>query len=152
MSFQDQIKQQIEKLLFLMGVAGSVAVEEREGRLVFNITSEDSPILIGQYGANLAALQHLVRAMTRKTVPEEGTPTPFIIDVEGYRQEREEFLVELAKQAAERVRQTKQTLILKPMNAHDRFVIHTYFSALDDLETSSVGDDPERRIVIKLKA
>jgi spoIIIJ-associated protein len=57
----------------------------------------------------------------------------------------------LARQVAERVRETHQTLVLKPMSSSDRRIIHSALAQTPDLATESIGEDPERRIVIKLK-
>lgn len=151
MSAQENIKQRIEKLLQLMGISGRVVIEDRDGKLVFNIRSDDSPMLIGQYGVNMMALQHLVRLLARRALPADQSHPEFIIDVEDYRKNRDEFLIELATQAAARVRETGQALMLKPMSSYDRFVIHTQLSASADLISESTGEEPERRIVIKLK-
>ncbi len=154
MSNQEKIKEQIQKILQLLGVEGSIVIEDRGGNLVFNIKTEDSRLLIGLHGASLNALQHLARLLVRKELSVEsgqGEPVEFFLDVEDYRKNREEFLNELARQAAGRVRETRQTLILKPMSSYDRFVIHSFLSKTDDLITESVGEEPERRVVIKLK-
>lgn len=150
MSNQEKISQQIEKLLELMGVEGTVAIEDRQGRLVFNIHTPDSSVLIGQYGSHLQALQHITRVLARRLLPAEEEVN-FYLDVEDYRRDREQFLVELARQAAFRVRQTKQTLVLKPMSSFERFVIHSSLATNEDLVTESIGEEPERRIVIKPK-
>lgn len=154
MSRQEQIKEIIAKLLDLLMIEGSVAIEDREGQLFFNIKTEDSHMLIGHYGQNLKALQHLARLIARAQEEKENVeqPTYFSLDVGDYRRERTEFLGALARQAASRVRETKQTLILKPMNSSDRKMIHMSLSDSDDLITESIGDEPERRVVIKLKA
>lgn len=150
MANQERIKVQIEKLLDLLGVQGTVAIEDRTGQLVFNIRTPESRMLIGQHGAHLKALQHLSRLLVRRGegVTEEGA-ADFYVDVEDYRKNRDEFLVALAHQAAERVRQTGQTLVLKPMASSDRRVIHATLSDLSDLTTESTGEEPERRITIK---
>jgi spoIIIJ-associated protein len=149
---QEKIKQQIQKLLELMGVTGTVAIEDRAGQLTFNIKTQEPKLLIGQYGANLNALQHIVRLLVR---PQESatleSAVNFIVDVEDYRKERQQFLEALARQAAERVRSTKQTLVLKPMNRSDRWVIHTQLAQYEDLISESEGEEPERKIVIKPK-
>lgn len=143
------IKQEISKLLELLKINGDISVEDRAGQLFFNIKTEDSKMLIGQHGQNLKAFQHIVRLLVRK--PDGQERQYFSVDVDDYRREREEFLEALARKAASRVRETKQTLILKPMTSSDRKMIHTSLSNFDDLITESIGDEPERRIVIKLK-
>ncbi|MBI4054214.1 MAG: KH domain-containing protein [Candidatus Doudnabacteria bacterium] len=148
---QEKIQQQIQKLLELLGVRGTVAIEDREGELVFNIKSEDSSLLIGQYGATLFALQYLARLLVKRSFLPQEEPSQFTIDVENYRKDREEFLAELARQAAMRVRETKQRLVLKPMSSYERFVIHSHLSQNTDLITESIGEEPERRVVIRPK-
>ena len=150
---QEKIKQVVQKLLDLMMVQATISTEDREGHLYFNIKSDDSNLLIGQYGQALKSFQHIVRLLVRKEEEKEGleNPTLFSIDVGDYRRERGEFLEALARKAASRVRETQQDLILKPMNSSDRKMIHMSLSASDDLITESIGDEPERRIKIKLK-
>ena len=150
---KEKIKQQILGLLKIMGVEASVAAEDRNGQLVFNIKTADSKLLIGQYGANLNALQHIVRLLVRPntTAGEEEGPVAFSLDVEDYRKERQRFLEALAQQAAQRVRDTRQTLVLKPMSRPDRWVIHTELSKYKDLVSQSEGEEPERKVIIKPK-
>jgi len=74
-----------------------------------------------------------------------------LILVENYKKSREEFLRELARQAAARVRETKENLLLKPMSAYERRVVHAEIGALPDIMSESIGQEPERRVLIKPK-
>jgi len=150
---QEKIKQVIQKLLDLMMVQSTISTEDREGHLYFNIKTDDSNLIIGQYGQTLKSLQHMARLLARREEEKEGGegPTLFSIDVGDYRRERGEFLEALARKAASRVRETQQDLILKPMNSSDRKMIHLSLASSEDLVTESIGDEPERRIKIKLK-
>ncbi len=133
-----------------MNISAEIESEEApEGVVIFNLKTPDSGILIGNHGANLSALQYLTRVLVHKQIPEI---VHFIVDVEGYKKSREEFLRELARQAAARVRDTKETLLLKPMASYERRVVHAEISKLPDIATESVGEEPERRIVIKPKS
>lgn len=151
---QEKIKKIIEKLLTLMMITGSISTEDREGRLFFNLKTEDSNLLIGQYGQTLKSLQHIARLLARREEEKAGeeTPTMFSLDIDDYRRERGEFLEALARKAATRVRETRRDLILKPMNSSDRKAIHMSLSESNDLVTESIGEEPERRVKIKLKA
>jgi spoIIIJ-associated protein len=154
MTHQDHIRQHIETLLELIGIEGSVAIEDRDGQLVFNIKTSDSRMLIGQYGAHLRAFQHITRLLVRRASEDmqaENFPE-FYVDIEDYRRNRDEFLKALARQAAERVRETKETLFLKPMHSYERRVIHSEISKLDYVVSLSEGQEPERRVVIRPKA
>lgn len=142
------IKQVIAEILQHMGVEAEIENRFLEETVIFNLRTQDSGMLIGQYGANLNALQYLARLMAFRRL---GEAIRFVIDVEDYKKSREEFLRELARQAADRVRETKESLLLKPMSAYERRVVHAEISSLSDIETESVGEEPERRILIKPK-
>lgn len=152
-SLQELTLHTIEEVLRLLGITEvNIAIEDRAGRVFYNLKTPDSNLLIGQYGQNLKSLQHIIRILVRRKLGHENTEVlDFGLDVEGYRREREEFLEALARKAASRVRETKQLLILKPMGSADRKIIHSFLSQSQDLTTESVGEEPERRIVIKLK-
>lgn len=144
------VKDILQELLGHMGIPAEIEAEgSSEGTVIFNLKTADSGILIGQYGGNLTALQYLARLLAYKKFPQD--PLRFVIDVEGYKKNREEFLRELARQAAARVRETRESLLLKPMLAYERRVIHAELSELPDIATESVGEEPERRILIKPK-
>ncbi len=145
---QQTIKQIILELLQHMGISGEITTQVPGEPVLFNLKTEDSAMLIGSHGVNLGALQYLTRLLAYKKLRE---PVSFILDVEGYKKSREEFLRELARQAAARVRETQESLLLKPMAAYERRVIHEEISSLPDIATESVGDEPERRILIKPK-
>lgn len=146
---QEIVKTVLQEMLKYMEVRAEIETEVSEETSIFNVRTEDSGILIGQYGGNLGALQYLARVLVHKKLPEG---VHFIVDVEGYKKSREEFLRELARQAAARVRDTKETLLLKPMASYERRVVHAEISKLPDIATESVGEEPERRILIKPKS
>ncbi|MBI4050685.1 MAG: KH domain-containing protein [Candidatus Doudnabacteria bacterium] len=145
---QELIKKVLRELLENMGVSAEIETGVSEETLFFNIKTSDSGILIGNHGNNLAALQYLARVLVHKQLPET---VPFVVDVEGYKKSRVEYLQELARQAAERVRETKEILYLKPMSSYERRVVHAEISKYSDIETTSEGEEPERRVVIRAK-
>jgi len=145
---QQTIKDVLRSILDFMEIQAEIETRVSDETLVFNLKTEDSSLLIGQHGANLNALQYMTRILSYKKLSE---PAYFVVDVEGYKQEREEFLRELAQAAAERVRDTKESLLLKPMSSYERRVVHAEISKTTDIMTESVGDEPERRILIKPK-
>lgn len=142
------VKGVLLELLNKMGIEAEIEVQESEGLTLFNLKTEDSGILIGQHGGHLGALQYMTRVLAHKKL---SGLVPFVVDVEGYKRHREEYLRELARQAAARVRETKETLVLKPMMAYERRVIHAELSQFSDIASESEGEEPERRILIKPK-
>ena len=101
--------------------------------------------LIGRKGERLSALQHLVNLMLSK---EMGSWTRVLVDVEDYRGRRERQLRDLALRAASRVVETGKMLQLEPMPALERRWIHLTLRDHPDVSTQSIGEEPNRRVVI----
>jgi spoIIIJ-associated protein len=101
--------------------------------------------LIGRKGERLSALQHLVNLMLSRKM---GEWTRVLVDVEDYRGRRERQLHDLAMRAAERVAETGKMLQLEPMPALERRWIHIALREHPDVLTQSVGEEPNRRIVV----
>ncbi len=114
-----------------------------------NVEVSDGSALIGTDGNNLVALQHLIRVIWRR---QTQYPSPrFLLDINGYRQERREYLRELAKETADRVSTENRLVVLKPMNAFERRLVHLALAADDRVLTESLGEERERRIIVKPK-
>ncbi|MCL5666457.1 MAG: hypothetical protein M1383_01675 [Patescibacteria group bacterium] len=152
----DQTKQAIEELLGKCGIKGSVEFEESITKgLIFNISSPDSYLLIGRQGATLHALQILVQALVaRRLTRQPAGPEPFwfSLDVDDYKRKREWYLKETAKGAAEQCKRTGRPVALEPMPNYERRFIHAYLQEnFPDMESSSIGEDPRRKVVIRQK-
>jgi spoIIIJ-associated protein len=101
--------------------------------------------LIGRKGERLSALQHLVNLMLSKQI---GEWTRVLVDVEDYRGRRERQLREIALRAAARVVETGKMLQLEPMPALERRWIHLSLRDNPDVVTQSIGEEPNRRVVV----
>jgi spoIIIJ-associated protein len=101
--------------------------------------------LIGRKGERLSALQHLVNLMLSRQM---GAWTRVLVDVEDYRGRRERQLREIAERAAQRVIETGKMLQLEPMPALERRWIHLALKDHADVATQSIGEEPNRRIVV----
>jgi spoIIIJ-associated protein len=139
----------LEKLLDLMGFNVTVTVESGETSRL-NVTGDGDErealgALIGRKGERLSALQHLVNLMLSR---ELGTWTRVLVDVEDYRGRRERQLREIAERAAQRVIETGKMLQLEPMPALERRWIHLALRNHQDVATQSIGEEPNRRIVV----
>lgn len=140
------ITETLQELLRRLCVEAEIETRFLEDVTVFNVRSADSALLIGTHGASLGSLQHLLRVLVSRKISE---PAHIVLDVEDYKKSREDFLRELAKQAAERVIDTKQTLLLKPMMPYERRVVHSEIAHFPEVVSESQGEDPERRVLIK---
>jgi len=125
-------------LIERMGYAGKVSILFRDNhKLGIKIDSGFSSILIGKKGKNLDALQLLLNIYAGRLGKED---TRIILDTENYRIRREESLVRLAYNVAEKVRESRGSILLEPMNPFDRWLIHTTLNDIGDVETKSEGD------------
>jgi spoIIIJ-associated protein len=133
-----------------MGIACQVEAKEVEDEgqagLIFNIKTEESNYLIGQYGVNLQALQHIARILFRSKTENRAD---FILDVNSYRQEKNESIAELAKKTAEQSLREGRAITLRPMSAYERRLVHMELSKNEQIKTESVGEGEDRRVVVK---
>lgn len=142
----ETIKAKILELFSRMGMPVEIYERAEEGRTVLNLKTPDAQILIGKQGANLEALQHIVRLLVR----DQQERVPFALDIDDYREKRQIYLKEIARKAAHQARSSNRSVALPPMNSSERRVVHNYLSLFSDLTSASQGQDPNRRIVIRL--
>jgi len=155
------IKETVVELLDIMGLEANIEEERIEdvggGQEVYtiNLMTEDPNLLIGQYGSNLQSLQHLAgiiirRKLLEKSGDENGNnEIRFNIDVNDYKKQKKESIVKLADTIANQVVYNKNSVVLRPMSAYERKMVHLEISLRDNLTTESVGDDLMRRVIIK---
>lgn len=148
----EQVKHIILDLLDKMDITGTVEFEESITKgLVFNIFSPDSYLLIGRQGATLHSLQILIQALAGKRMA-GSEPLLFTVDVDDYKRKREWYLKETARQASQQVKTTGRSVALEPMPSYERRYIHSYLQEFEpELITESIGEDPYRKIIIKIK-
>ncbi|MBQ3055700.1 MAG: protein jag [Oscillospiraceae bacterium] len=129
-----------------MGVEATATVTETEdGNLAIDLAGENMGLLIGRRGETLDALQHITNLVVNRGAEKHVRVT---MDTENYRQKREESLIRLAKKTASQVVKYRRNRTLEPMNAYERHVIHTALQEFENVDTSSVGTEPNRRVVI----
>jgi len=138
----------LKKVCASMSVTAEFEMTQRGQHWLINITGAELGILIGRRGDTLEALQYLTNLAVAKQLSEK---VRVIIDVEGYRQRREETLARLAKRLSEKVKRTGNRVVLEPMNPHERRIIHTALQDDPRISTFSEGEEPNRKVVISLK-
>ena len=115
------------------------------------MTGEGSSVLIGHHGDTLDALQYLTNlAGAQKNENGERIKTRVTVDVEGYRAKREETLRALARRKAEQAIKNNKSVMLEPMSAYERRIIHSEVQSIEGVSTNSIGNDSNRKIVIFL--
>jgi len=139
---EDLLNEIVEK----MHVVASVEVSEGDSTIDAAIEGEDAALLIGREGRTLDALQLLVNIIINKGREDR---TKIIVDVEGYKEKRQENLQQMANSLAQKVAQEKQPLSLEPMNPFERRIIHMALRESTEVITESQGEGIERHVVIK---
>lgn len=145
------LKEILQALLSQMGFAG-VAVEvfthdkDPQQKIVSLLSDQDLSMLIGRNGQNLSALEHLARAMAFKKDPQQAN---FSLDINDYRRSKARFIVQNAVEVANRVRSTQKAEALLPMSAYERRLVHVELASCPDVETESIGEEPQRRVVVR---
>ena len=133
-----------------MGVQVAVYVEEsREGVLSLRLIGDTLGILIGRRGETLDALQYLTSLRVNKGNEDYIRVT---LDTENYRAKREDSLRRYAVRMANRAQKTGRRVVVEPMNPYERRIMHTALQDHPAVETHSEGEEPNRRVVITLKA
>ena len=122
-----------------------------DGTRRITIVGEDASALIGHHGDTLDALQYLANlASARKNINGERDKSRVTLDIEGYRTKREETLRALARRMAQKALRNKRSVMLEPMSAYERRIIHSEIQSIEGVSTNSIGSDNNRKIVIFL--
>lgn len=146
------IKESIKELLEKAGFSSEVEVKktispEGQDGVTCNIkTKEDSNLLIGQYGINLQSFQHIARMIIRKKISDKIN---FILDVNSYREQKNQSIIEQAKEAASQAISEGRVIIMKPMSAYERRLVHMELSNDEKVATESIGEGEGRKILVK---
>ena len=122
-----------------------------DGTRRITIVGDDASTLIGHHGDTLDALQYLANlASAKKNAKGERDKSRVTIDIEGYRKKREETLRALARRMAQKALRNKRSVMLEPMSAYERRIIHSEIQGIEGVSTNSIGSDNNRKIVIFL--
>ena len=143
----DEIRKTIEE--FFKKATFEVEAEVlsfEEKTLPVKIKTEEPRILIGQNGQTLAEIQHILKAILRRKIPEEFYLN---IDINDYKKKKTEYLKETAISLADEVALTKKEKMLTTMSAYDRRIVHLELAERKDVITESTGEEPERRVIIR---
>ncbi len=135
----------VEGLLKHMGVRAQVSVRTGADPITLDISGRDLGALIGWRGETLRALQSVTNVMVGKHLAEGER---VIVDVERYRQRREHTVREIAMRAARQVKMTGDAITLDAMQPFERRAIHLALEGDPDVTSSSIGEEPERRVVV----
>jgi spoIIIJ-associated protein len=143
----------VEGLLERMGISASIEPNLEDGTMYVDVLGsgpedEDMGLLIGRHGQTLEALQELTRIVVSQRTEERCR---VVVDVEDYKKRQRDRLEARARDVAKRVVRSGGEQELEPMNPYDRKVVHDAVASVAGAESSSRGEEPERRVVIRRK-
>ena len=138
--------QDVLEAMHMEDVQVTASVDE-EGALAINMDGKDMGILIGKRGQTLDSLQYLTNRVANKM---QSGYVRVKLDTEDYRRRRKKTLENLAKNIASKVKRTRRTVALEPMNPYERRIIHSALQADPAVTTHSEGEEPYRRVVVTL--
>lgn len=149
---QEKAKKNVEIFLndFMKKVQSGAkfSVSVSDTYLNVDINDENIGFLIGYRGETLYAFQNILSAVANKGLDNR---VRVILDIEGYKAKREKALKDLADKISKTVIKTKKAVILEPMQAYERKIIHSRLQNNELVETRSIGEEPRRKVVIELK-
>ena len=142
------IKETISKITKLMNAESNLEVRRRDNSISVTIFSDNNSILIGKNGKNVAALQLIIRQMVNTKLKEHLS---IVIDVGNYKEKRVKSIEALAKRLAREAHKTKTEVTMDSMNSYERRIVHSVLADDKYVYTESIGEEPNRKVVIKLK-
>lgn len=145
---EQQVSDILDNLLGMLLLEGSYEIEEADENFQVLIETKDAGRLIGARGESLDSLQLLVNQMVARKVGETGFKR-VVIDVEGWRKQKEEELIKSTEVWGKQVLETGEPFELEPQAPWQRRIVHMTISEMKGLESESVGEGRDRHIVIK---
>ena len=135
----------LKEMLNRMRIDAGVESSFLDGSTHLNIVTDSPALLIGKHGQTLDAIERLLNCIVNKA---SLVKRRVFVNTEGYRERREERLIEMAHQVAEKVRYTQREVVLAPMSARDRRIIHVTLKEDEVVSTYSQGEGEMRRVVV----
>ncbi len=142
----NEVQEYLRGILDAMGLEVTFEVKTKDGVSTIKMYTSNNPIIIGRNGTNLEALTTLARQFV-KNITDNGPK--IILDVEDYKDRQVKRLERLAKNLARDVVRTKADIEMDNMNSYERRIVHNVLTEFKGVKTESVGEDPNRHVVIK---
>lgn len=144
----DEAKQFITEVTRLMGLNVEVTVYKRKGRVTLDINGPDLGLIIGRRGQTLDSLQYLTNLVVNRYSKHYLC---IILDAKQFRKRRRKTLESLSERLANKVTRFQQEIVLEPMTAQDRKIIHAQLQDHPKVQTCSKGEEPNRYVVVMPK-
>ena len=135
----------LHEILSHMGLEAQIESRIINGSVHLTVSSDNPGILIGKHGQTLNAVEYLLNCILNRS---SLVKKKVFVDAEGYRERREQMLIDLAYRAAAKVKQTHQEIVLDPMPPRDRRIIHVTLQQDEYVRTYSRGEGIMRRVAV----
>ncbi len=135
----------LEKVIKNMGIEAEISIVNSDNNFYIDIDSKGSGAVIGKRGETLDALQYLTSLVVNK---HDGEYKRVTLNSCGYREKREETLIQLANKIARKAIKNARPTTLEPMNPYERRIIHSAIAKIDGVSSKSVGEEPYRKVII----
>ena len=149
-TIENKVKAFLMKVFKCMEIDATLDIlyDEENATVEVNLRGEDMGVLIGKRGQTLDSIQYITSLVLNK---DREDYIKVKMDTENYRERRKETLVNLASNIAKKVKRTRKTVFLEPMNPYERRIIHSTLQNDKFVETHSEGEEPYRKVVVTLK-
>lgn len=142
----EELKKFLKNITKLMGLEVNIEVKNREEDITITLYSDNNNILIGKNGRTMDALSMIAKQYIHNEI---GTNFRFLLDAGEYKAKQKKNIEYLAKKVAREVAATGIEAKLDPMNSYERRIVHSILADNDKIYTESIGEDPNRAVVIK---
>lgn len=145
-SIKENLNQFVREFLNKIDNTFKYEIDAENSNIIINVTGENSGTLIGYRGETLNALQSILTSVANKNIESK---VRVYLNIDNYKEKREKALQELAVKVSKTVAKTNKPITLEPMNAFERKIIHSKLQDMHNIKTHSIGEEPNRRIVIE---
>ncbi len=147
-NLENRARDFLNEVFETMGLRVELDIKNDGKVMNIDLIGDNMGIIIGKRGDTLDALEHLVNLCVNKG---DGEYVKVILDTENYRARREQTLIKLAKNLASSVTRNGRKITLEPMHSNERRIIHATLQNNANVDTFSIGDEPNRKVVIAPK-
>ncbi|MBN2135060.1 MAG: Jag N-terminal domain-containing protein [Acidobacteria bacterium] len=144
--FAEKVMQKTTEIIKQIGLNMRVERAQAKNRFIINLAGPDRMYLLNRRAEALESLQYILNKMFAN----EADYTKILVDSNGYRDQKEHQLIQLAHSTAMKVKKQKRPMTLEPLNSYERRIIHMALSDDDEVRTSSKGEGQLKRVTISL--
>lgn len=148
MTKQEKIEEFLNEIFKQLKIKPTLMIHEDDDGIQVDIEGNNLNFLIGYHGESLEALQNLVNLVL---FSEFNDYSGVVVDINGYRQRRKDKIEEITKNFIDKARMSQEAVEMPPMKPFERRFIHVFVAEYPDIESESVGDGYDRRVVLKIK-